>query len=50
MKRAKTDAEADAAYKAVTIDDDQPDFEREDEIGNERLHCWVLLNKGNREI
>jgi hypothetical protein len=50
MKRAKDDAEAEAAYKAVTIDDDQPDFEREDEIGNDRLHCWVLLQKGNREI
>ncbi len=50
MKRAKDEAEAQAAYKAVTIDDDQPDLEREDELGNERLHCWVLLQKGNREI
>jgi len=50
MKRAKDESEALAAYKAVTIDDDQPDLEREDEIGNDRLHCWVLLQKGNREI
>jgi hypothetical protein len=35
---------------AVTIDDDAPDFEKEDEYGQSRLHCWVLLQKGNREI
>ena len=39
-----------ADYKANTIDDDQPDFEKDDEFSNKRLHCWVLLSKGNREI
>ncbi len=39
-----------AKNKAVTIDDDQPDFEREDTYGHSRLHCWVLMQKGNREI
>lgn len=36
--------------KAVTIDDDQPDFEKEDEYGQSRLHCWVLMQKGNRML
>lgn len=28
-----------------TIDDDQPDFEKEDEydMRKERIHCWILL-------
>jgi hypothetical protein len=39
-----------ARLKAITIDDDQPDFEKEDEFGQSRLHCWVLVNKGNREL
>ena len=50
MKDAKDTEEGEAARKAVTIDDDIPDFEREDEYGQSRLHCWVLLQKGNREI
>lgn len=33
-----------------TIDDDAPDFEKEDEYGQSRLHCWVMMQKGNREI
>jgi hypothetical protein len=50
MKRTK-DAEAERTrLAAITIDDDQPDFERDDEFGHSRLHCWVLLQKGNREI
>ena len=50
MKKAKdTDAER-VRLAAITIDDDQPDFERDDEYGHSRLHCWVLLQKGNREI
>jgi hypothetical protein len=50
MKRMKDQDEKNAHLKAVTIDDDQPDFEREDQYGESRLHCWVLLQKGNREI
>ena len=50
MKRIKDYEDEQARYKAITIDDDQPDFERDDEFGQSRLHCWVLLNKGNREI
>jgi hypothetical protein len=49
--RATKDAEAEQIRRAaVTIDDDQPDFERDDEFGHSRLHCWVLLQKGNREV
>jgi len=40
----------DAWMKANTIDDDAPDFEKDDEFGQSRLHCWVLLQKGSREV
>lgn len=47
----KQDAdEKEAWLKANTIDDDQPDYEKEDEYGQSRLHCWVLMQKGNREL
>ena len=36
-------SKVDAERRAVTIDDDQPDFEKDDEFGQSRLHCWVLL-------
>lgn len=50
LRRKRQEQEDDERVKAVTIDDDAPDFEREDEYGQSRLHCWVLLQKGNREI
>lgn len=50
MKRIKDYEDEMAEFKAVTIDDDRADFEREDEYGESRIHCWVLLQKGNREI
>jgi hypothetical protein len=36
--------------KAITIDDDEPDFEPEDEYGRSRIHAWVLILKGEREM
>jgi hypothetical protein len=36
--------------KQVTIDDDEPDYEKEDEYGKTRLHAWVLIRKGLREM
>ena len=50
LEKNKYEAERDAALKAVTIDDDQPDYEKEDEYGESRVHCWVMMQKGNREI
>jgi hypothetical protein len=50
MKRIKDTEDTSARMKAITIDDDIPDYEREDEYGESRLHAWVLLQKGNREI
>lgn len=50
MKRNKDQSEEQSRKAAVTIDDDAPDLERDDEFGHSRLHCWVLLQKGNREI
>ena len=50
MKKTRDFEAEKTRLAAVTIDDDQPDFERDDEYGHSRLHCWVLLQKGNREI
>lgn len=44
------EAKAKKEREAVTIDDDQPDYEKEDEYGESRVHCWVMMKKGNREI
>lgn len=50
MAKNKFDSEEQKRLAAITIDDDAPDLERDDEYGHSRLHCWVLLQKGNREI
>ena len=36
----------------MTIDDDQPDLEKYDELEDKkkRLHCWVLVRKDARDI
>ena len=49
MQKINEEAE-EKKRRAVTIDDDQPDFEQEDEYGSSRLHCWILMAKGNREV
>ena len=50
-QRDKKQREAhEADLKAVTIDDDEPDFEPEDEYGRSRIHAWVLILKGEREM
>ena len=36
--------------KEVTIDDDEPDFEPEDEYGRSRIHAWVLILAGERDV
>ena len=38
------------ALKAMTIDDDEPDYEPEDEFGQSRIHAWVMILKGDREM
>lgn len=49
--KAKAEEEKRLAHlKAVTIDDDEPDYEPEDEYGRTRLHAWVLIQKGAREM
>lgn len=50
MSKNKFESEEQQRLAAITIDDDAPDLERDDEYGHSRLHCWVLLQKGNREI
>ena len=39
-----------AQLKAITIDDDEPDYEKPDPYGKSRLHAWVLIQKGDREM
>jgi hypothetical protein len=42
--KAKTEVAERAAYlKAITIDDDEPDYEPDDSYGRSRLHAWVLI-------
>ena len=49
---AAEQAAQEEALKAVTIDDDQPDLEPFDELEaqKKRLHCWILLKKGERQL
>lgn len=37
-------------HKEMTIDDDEPDFEPEDEYGRSRIHAWVLILPGERDM
>jgi len=49
----KEKKEKEAHYKhmkEVTIDDDEPDFEPEDEYGRSRIHAWVLILAGERDM
>ena len=39
-----------ARLKAITIDDDEPDYEKSDPYGKTRLHAWVMIQKGDREM
>ena len=39
-----------ARLKEETIDDDEPDYEKEDEYGKTRLHAWVLIQKGMKTM
>jgi hypothetical protein len=34
----------------MTIDDDAPDLEEFDELDGRRVHCWVLLMAGKRDV
>ena len=36
--------------KATVIDDDEPDYEKEDTYGKSRKHCWVYIQKPKRDI
>ena len=32
------------------IDDDEPDYEKNDECGRNRKHCWIYLAKAKRDL
>lgn len=36
--------------KETTIDDDEPDYEKEDEYGRTRLHAWIFVQKLDRSV
>jgi hypothetical protein len=46
----KKEAERIAKIKETVIDDDEPDFEKDDPCGRSRKHAWVFINKPKREI
>ncbi len=50
LKKKREQDDYEAWVRDNTIDDDVPDIEKEDEFGSSRLHCWVMIQKGNREI
>jgi hypothetical protein len=41
----KLAAEREARRLAETIDDDEPDYVKDDEYGRTRLHAWVFVQK-----
>lgn len=44
-------AEAKAVKQAaIEIDDDEPDYEPDDEYTRQRLHAWVLIQRGARDM
>lgn len=49
-KEDEIEAERIQKMKEVTIDDDEPDFEPSDPYGKSRLHAWVLIMKGAKEM
>jgi len=36
--------------QASVIDDDEPDYEADDDLGRTRKHAWVYIQKGPREL
>jgi hypothetical protein len=37
-------------YREHHIDDDEPDYEPDDEYTRQRLHAWVLIRGGQRDM
>lgn len=46
----KNKEDYEAKMKAITIDDDEADYEPDDEYGRTRIHAWVMILKGDREM
>lgn len=36
--------------KETVIDDDEPDYEKDDAYGKSRKHCWVYIQKPKRDL
>lgn len=50
MENKREEEEAEKKRKAETIDDDQPDELPDDEFAGQRIHAWVLLKRGKRNV
>ena len=50
IEEKKKEEERIRHIKETVIDDDEPDYEKEDEFGRSRKHCWVYLQKAKREL
>ena len=43
-------AEEERLFNLINIDDDQPDYEADDEFTRQRIHAWVLIRRGPRDV
>ena len=50
METKRVDKERKAKLAAITIDDDEKDYEPTDPYGKSRLHAWVLILRPEREM
>lgn len=50
MQEERIKFEEQRRFQAMHIDDDEPDELGPDQYEGRRLHCWVLLMKGKREV
>jgi hypothetical protein len=49
-KTTKEEEQKAAEHKEKHIDDDEPDYEPDDEFTRQRLHAWVLIRGGMRDM
>ncbi len=52
-EQSKTKLEEDARLRAkmeTEITDDEPEYEKPDPYKDKRMHCWVLVKRGKREV
>lgn len=50
LEQAEEQKKRDAERRAKTIEDDEPDYVKDDPYGRSRLHAWVFVQKKEREV